>query len=104
MQEKMVTDGRLREEGQGRAWDVSLGGDPAPGTEPAGRGIEVDVGVVGTRAIRKGEPKKTNFTILFPSLCFQEYSFMFNCNNHIDWHLTFPPIALINAFLKILLS
>lgn len=34
--------------------------------------VGVDAGVVGTRAVRKGGPRKTHCTMLFPSLCFQE--------------------------------
>ena len=76
----MITDGRLRGCGQGTAWDATLGGVPASGTEPFGRGVEVDAGVVGTGAIRKGGPGRRILPFYFPRSAFKrpDYSFMFN--------------------------
>lgn len=51
-------DVRLREQGQERAWDAILGRNQAPGTKPSDSEVEVDVGMVGARAIRKGGPRK----------------------------------------------
>lgn len=69
MQDKMITDGRLREKGQGRHGMLPWVGIKQPGTKPSGRAVELD-GVVGARVIRKAGPGKT--PILLPSLGFQE--------------------------------
>lgn len=62
MQEKMITDGRLREQGQERAWGAILGRNQAPGIKPSDSEVEVDAGVVGARAAKNGGPGKMNFT------------------------------------------